>query len=300
MEKKVNYRLCGGTFFTLLLIAKKKGLGAKEHYKGMSDDVSEPFTLMGLAKIVLPDYEKPEPRMMKTVKSSTTDYKKCVDECGSYFPFSDQDALKTFDNRIKNDYGNVLNDMASFCNRFLVINDSTNKDKKLVKALIDLIIKDDSIPESQEFYTNEDGTAVNKGNIKQMKQICFQSFLLGVFHFAIMRPESNTIGEATFNEWCPSTGGGRRKYAGNMGETLDHDISLSYMSVIERVEPDVVEEVDSTEDFNESYSQHESESIPKPSPQMVFNFNVSGNNNSFYNHVDTVNNYNGGNKYGEQ
>lgn len=299
MEKKVNYRLCGGTFFTLLLIAKKKGLGAKEHYKGESDDVSEPFTLMGLAKIVLPDYEEPEARMMKTVKSSTTDYKKCVDECGSYFPFSDQDALKTFDNRIKNDYGSVLNDMVSFCNRFLVIKDSTNKDKKLVRALIDLIIKDDSIPESQVFYANEDGTAVNKSNIKTMTQICFQSFLLGVFHFAVTRPESNKIGKDTFDAWCPSTGGGRRKYEGNMGETLDHNISLSYKYVVERVEPDIVEEGNSTEDFTETYSQHESESVPKNSPQMVFNFNVTGNNNSFYNHVDTVNNYHGGRKNGE-
>lgn len=27
---------------------------------------------------------------------------------------------------------------------------------------------------------------------------------------------------------------------------------------------------------------------------MMFNFNVTGNNNNFYNHVDTVNNYYGG------
>lgn len=32
----------------------------------------------------------------------------------------------------------------------------------------------------------------------------------------------------------------------------------------------------------------------KPAPQMTFNFNVTGNGNSFYNHVDTVNNYYGG------
>ena len=37
MAKKENLRLCGGTFFTLLLEARKQLLGANEHYAGKKD-----------------------------------------------------------------------------------------------------------------------------------------------------------------------------------------------------------------------------------------------------------------------
>ena len=51
MTNKENFRLCGGTFFTLLLRARKQRMGVREHYKGMSDGMADPMLLMDLVEI---------------------------------------------------------------------------------------------------------------------------------------------------------------------------------------------------------------------------------------------------------
>ena len=48
MTKNENLRLCGGTFFTLLLEARKQLLGANEHYAGKKDGLTEYETLIGV------------------------------------------------------------------------------------------------------------------------------------------------------------------------------------------------------------------------------------------------------------
>ena len=87
MTKNDNVRLCGGTFFTLLLEARKPRYGVREHYMGDTDGLSEPETLIGLAKIIVPDFQEPLQSMMKTIKGNTFDYKSCKNKGGTYFPF---------------------------------------------------------------------------------------------------------------------------------------------------------------------------------------------------------------------
>ena len=73
---------------------------------------------------------------------------------------------------------------------------------------------------------------------------------------------------------------------------------MLFRSVTDCIDDEVVDketvviEPDSEEEASE-------EPLKNPAPQMNFNFNVTGNNNSFYNHVDTVNNFYGGKKNGE-
>ena len=69
--------------------------------------------------------------------------------------------------------------------------------------------------------------SVKKQDLIQKNHLCFEAFLLGVFHFVITRKESETIGKETINLWCPSTGGGPRVYRGHMGETWP-EIELDY------------------------------------------------------------------------
>lgn len=295
MTKNENIRLCGGTFFTLLLEARKPRLGVREHYMGDTDGLSEPETLMGLAKVIVPDFEKPLSTMMKTIKGNTFEFKSCENKGGTYFPFSNRNALKAFDERIKSEYTVALNSMISFCNEFIHMKDSTKKDETLIKALIELIDSDDSISPEQLFYTNEDGTAVCKSKLIGDEVICFQSFLLGIFHFAVMRKEPAKFGKDTYDMWCPPKGGAPRVYEGNVGEHVNHQISLSYVSSFDKIDAEVIDMVEDKETEERTETKKEVNS----SPQMTFNFNVTGNNNSFYNHVDTVNNYYGGKKDGQ-
>ena len=85
-------------------------------------------------------------------------------------------------------------------------------------------------------------------------------------------------------------------------EKLGNNLNLTYVETIieESEKPQNVEivEPDQEQTYEEQQSDVEGQG-KKESPQMNFTFNVTGNNNSFYNHVDTVNNYYGGKKDGK-
>lgn len=51
--------LCGGTFFTLLLLAKKQSPKARERLAGKENEFSEPNILIGLLKVCYPEYIGP-------------------------------------------------------------------------------------------------------------------------------------------------------------------------------------------------------------------------------------------------
>lgn len=192
MNETEKQRLCGGTFFTLLLQARKPRTGVREHYMGTADGLSEPKMLVALAKVMTPDMQDPLESMMKTIKGNVFDYKTCKNAGGTYLPFGDAVARTAFDKRVKNDYETALTAMTEFVDGFIDIDSSTKKDERLVRALAELIYLDDSIVADQPFYVNENGTEISKSELLAETEICLQSFLLGVWHFAVLRKEGNT------------------------------------------------------------------------------------------------------------
>ena len=80
-----NYpRLSGGTFFILVLQALRQRMKAREHYKGESDGLKDPNVLIGLIKVINPDYVAPTGDALKT---KTNDFKSCKLSKGEYLPF---------------------------------------------------------------------------------------------------------------------------------------------------------------------------------------------------------------------
>ena len=77
-------RLCGGTFFILVLQALKQRMKAREHYKGESDGLKDPNVLIGLIKVINPDYQEP---VKDALKGKTNDFKSCKLSTGEYLPF---------------------------------------------------------------------------------------------------------------------------------------------------------------------------------------------------------------------
>lgn len=236
MKKIEKQRLCGGTFFTLILQARKPRMGVREHYMGNTDGLSEPETLIALAKVIVPDMPEPLESMMKTIKGNVFDYKTCKNAGGTYFPFGDADARTAFDTRVKTEYSTTLSAMSEFVDGFIDVGDSTKKDERLVRALVELIDLDDSIVDEQLFYVNKDGAAISKSDLLVVTDICLQPFLLGVWHFAVLRNGGNTIGKETYDAWCPAQGGGQRKYTATLGDNLSRTIQLSYHNALK---PDV-------------------------------------------------------------
>ena len=135
-----------------------------------------------------------------------------------------------------------------------------------------------------------DGKPATKQRIDQIdgEDVCLESFLLGVWHYAIMRREGNTIGKATMNEWCPSKGGAPREYEGHMGENLSRNIRLTYLGDVEV--PDQDEEI---EHIEAEVVEGTKDPEPEPQPQTV---NQSVNNPVVIN--ITMNQSGNGRQYG--
>jgi hypothetical protein len=291
----------------LFLRARKPLRGANEYYAGNPEPFSEPIALFALSKVIVPDWKSIFVYSESTVSGNTSEYKTCKNEGGSIYPFGDEAALITFGERIKESYPAVLADMCKVID-LLVDTGCMKKDIRLVKELIALIEVDDSIEDNQLFYSLESGNAITKSELLRAKDICLQSFLLGVWYFAVTRSEGNIFGKETINLWCPSTGGGKREYKGNLANLITRDIKLTFCNHFgESVDAGIVDDsmLDEPVTSDEPRREQSTEKEPAASSfaQQVtnnnptfFNFNVTGNNNNFINKVDTVVIKNGGRK----
>lgn len=278
-----NYpRLCGGTFFTLVLQALRQRMRAREHYKGESDGLSDPEVLMGLIKVINPDYQEID---RKTLKSKTNEYKACKTSGGTYLPFGDTQEIRAFDDRVKTNYQSVHNDMIGFVNRFLDLGESVGKAVLLVRALTDLIQQDETIGNSEVFYIGPDGQKIKKTALGGLTDVCLPTFLLGVWHYAVVNRKDNTVGQETYNIWCPSAGGGPRVYSAHMGDGILGDLSVYSVDttgdpVIEeaRAEPvdaEIVDDIPSSQPIQQTVNN-----------PFVFNFIQHGDNNVQIGHVE--------------
>ena len=216
-------RLCGGTFFTLVLQALRQRMKAREHYSGDSDGLSDPEVLVGLIRVINPDYADPG---KENLKGTANNYKACKTSNSTYLPFDDEQVLSAFDSVVRTDYQTALNGMIGFVNDFLDVGETVHKDVNLVRALIDLIQQDQTIKASDEFYIGPNGEKKKKAALGNLKEVCLPSFLLGVWHYVVLNRRDNSVGRITYDEWCPENGGGPREYKGHMGEKWTGRINL--------------------------------------------------------------------------
>ena len=138
--------------------------------------LAEYETLIGLARVIRSDLATPMPTEIKTIQGNASEYKKCKNAGGGYFPFGDKTALRVFDERVKNEYVDTLRKMCRFVDDFIDAGGDIKKDELLVKALVELISLDNCIDDSQSFYIKEDGTTAQKKELINMKEIPLQSF----------------------------------------------------------------------------------------------------------------------------
>ena len=70
MLENKEYTLCGGTFFTLLLQARKQRTAARKNAVGEKDGLNDSEVLEGLIRVAFPDYISPAGRSIRTHTSS--------------------------------------------------------------------------------------------------------------------------------------------------------------------------------------------------------------------------------------
>lgn len=229
MDNRKNWRLCGGTFFILISNARKQLPSKGEMYAGKKSGITEPETLMALARVVTPDIEEPMSSENKSMRDGTSDFKSCRGWGWRPFLFNDKAAKKSFDERMKNDYQECLAQMTEFTNKYLDLRTDTHKDFFLVKALLELLDADGTIDGDTRFYAERSGRTITKDELLEQSTICLESFLLGLWHYCIVDVKKNSIGQATYNEWCPPTeGNNERPYEACVGEGSMRQIELTY------------------------------------------------------------------------
>ena len=277
-------RLCGGTFFTLVLQGLRQRMKAREHYKGESDGLTDPEVLMGLIKVINPDYQEMDRNALKT---KTNDYKSCKTSGGMYLPFGDTQEIRAFDERVKTAYKSALNEMTVFVSTYLDLGEAVGKTTLLVKALIDLIQQDETIAPCDYFFIGREGEIIKKAALGGLKEVYLPAFLLGVWHYAVVNRKDNKVGQVTYDEWCPPTGGGPRVYTAHMGEGVLDGLSVylpdaqeetgSETEEAESIEAEIVDEIP------QSQSQPVQQTVTNP---FIFNFTQNGNNNTQIGHVE--------------
>lgn len=280
-------RLCGGTFFTLLLQDLRQRYKAREHYKGERDGLSDPEVLIGLIRIIKPDYQEPREGMLK---SKANDYKSCKTSKGKYLPLGNNPAVEEFDIRVQTEFASVLREMISFVDAFLETGASDKRDLKLARALVDLILKDKSIEDDEEFYIGEHGEKIKKAALGDLDKVCLPAFLLGVWHYAVVNRKDNKVGQATYDKWCPPTGGGPREYSGDMGKMLQRPQCV-YL-ITSAGEPDTENIIEP--EIIEFSPESEKEKTPPPGAQSVYNdhpvfVSQQGDGNAVISNYGTIN-----------
>ena len=265
-------RLCGGTFFTLVLQALRQRMRAREHYKGESDGLTDPEVLMGLIRVINPDYQEMDRNALKT---KANDYKSCKTSGGTYLPFGETQETRAFDERVKTAYKSALNEMTVFVNTYLDLGGAVGKTTLLVKALIDLIQQDETIAPTEDFFISADGQKTKKTALGGLKEVYLPAFLLGVWHYAVVNRKNNKVGQITYDEWCPSTGGGPRDYTAHMGEGILDGLHVNVPESAEQddTDDDVIIEV-VPEDQGQAYqsegpAQQSTTSVVKNNPIFI-------------------------------
>lgn len=276
-------RLCGGTFFTLVLQALRQRMKAREHYAGDSDGLSDPEVLVGLIKVINPDYLDPG---KENLKSTVNNYKACKTSNSTYLPFYDEQVVSAFDATVRATYQTALNGMIGFVNEFLDLGESVHKDVNLVRALVDLIQQDQSIKASDEFYIGPNGEKKKKAALGDLREVCLPSFLLGVWHYIVVNRNENTIGKETYDAWCPPAGGGQRKYTAHLGEEILCGLTTYLVDTVDKsvIDAESVETVI----IENAPEQPVQQTVNNP---FVFNFNQYGNNGTQIGHIENY--YNG-------
>ena len=285
-------RLCGGTFFTLVLQALRQRMKAREHYDGDSDGLSDPEVLVGLIKVINPDYTDPG---KENLKGTANNYKACKTSNSTYLPFDDEQVISAFDAVVETDYESALQRMNRFINSFLDLGESIRKDMNLVRALVDLIQKDQSIYPCEEFVAGPNGEKIKKAALGDLKEICLTSFLLGVWHYVVVNRKDNSVGRVTYDTWCPQNGRAVRKYTANMGEGVLVNLSVYCSDLNDEngtaqefdafIEPEIVEEIPTQSQLQQTVNN-----------PFVFNFTQNGNNNT---QIGYIGNYYAGKKEDE-
>lgn len=213
MQKRIPH-LCGGSFFNLLLSARKPRTRIRNRdmtYSNNSNDhLGVPNVMSGLIKVVTGVNSDPDG---KNIGADTTRYRTCQSNGSALIPFDpnvDEAMISGFVKTVKNENSVILIRMTEFCKTYLNIENAGACDD-LVLKLLDIIAHDDfsDVPGSTVFYpTCGNNRPVTRDELLQMNSFELEPLLIGILLWILTCGRANTIEKESYKTWMSHAGKG--------------------------------------------------------------------------------------------
>lgn len=293
MNSQKNVLLSAGLLF-LLIDEVKLDKRAQEYYlAGNSDPQAKPIVLSDLIFVFTEHrYTIPDPECSKFIT--------CGSNGSKNIPFNKQSYADTFDDIINNHYSVALDRMKGFIDCHI----DRSREKWLVKALVDVMERDDSIGDETILFINENGSSVQKKALDSIDDYCLDSLVLGVLHYIVVhRNGMNKQGATAFKEnSCKENN--EHKYNGSFGSSLGkriktHPLDEKYTAseAKDDYEAEIVTEIESTVSDDEatmaddvfegaSYADPTSNGVPQPNITYIQNQTNIGKSESRTYNID--------------
>lgn len=279
-------RLCGGTFFTQILLSRRDTPSKRQRTQGKTDIFHNEDVLYALLQIVQPDAIKPTGSSFETY---TTNFKKCDGSIGEDLKFRNDAVIFEFERRLRENHTAVLYDMAVFCELYIDLRDTIKNHVLLVKRLIELIRDDNDISSSQRFTVGRNGETKAKSELPAINGVYLPAFLLSVWAFIVTERKDNSMGRSTILAWhsVPNVKG---RYNGIDGSSISQGINVTFdYSPMEKEEVENESGEDADETASEPYVfEKDSSASSSPTNQIVINGNLFNAKNQYFGNVENV------------
>ena len=176
--------LCGGIFFWILTQYRNSKINEKELLS----------RLLIISKMTKSDLSQED-----NFNFYTSNFKSCKDNIFSKSTIIFEDGEKYFLNAFKDNKGSdILEDTKLFTKKHI----NEGYYNELAQVLLDLIVSDETISNDEEFYINWDVWPIKKQALIELKSICIEALILGVWQYIVCnRANDNPKGKETYNKW---------------------------------------------------------------------------------------------------
>ncbi len=243
-------RLCGGTFFNLLLQAR-----IQKNHPTQGD------LLNSLMKIYDPHHVPMKGQNLKTIPSR---FKTCDPTLNSdYLKLGNPFLTKSFTLRMANSYSDVALEMKDLLDRHFMNEESR---KWLVRSLLELIEDDTYIADDERFFVNPGNAASYKSELMTCSvngTVYFYCFILGIWYYCCTKDFEAGIGRSTYLSWTKESDieNKERKFISSIGTNRFEAVEIKYQLEKESQALRTVEE--------QLYIQYESKDSNTPRYEML-------------------------------
>lgn len=213
MGNEVALHLSGGVFFNLMLAARKKPVANQNQ----------------CLKELLYIYDRSAKEMAgNSLVTIASRFRNCDPDLHSdYIRFGDPVVVEEFNGRMREDYASVVGEVKNYADQYL---DLEVNGKWLVRALMELVEKDNLIQDNAKFMAIPGGLPAYKQEFPEMHVVYIYNLLLSVWHYICCTHGMTENGQETYFALADFAGESRpRKFdRSRIGFESHEDVTVSY------------------------------------------------------------------------